>query len=923
MKTLKNKSKISAITFVLLLTFAAVLVALPIVSAADPPLEIPVWCYVTVTNNPIGVNQQLVIVYWVNSYPPTANGAYGDRWTYYVKITTPSQSTDTLGPFTSDPVGAGWALYTPTEVGTYTIVAEFQEHKITGEPFPPGWSPYSFGYSSLNDTYIATNSDPLTLTVQEEPIDAWREPPVTTDYWERPINSMNREWYRLAGNWLGGAAQNVGPTSNFAYGKAPETAHIMWSTQIWDGGIMDERFGNIGYQTAHYEGIEFNPPIILNGRIYYNTPIGAAPTYGWHCRDLYTGEYLFFHNTSGPVTNVGGGFDYSGEVMGEKLSFGQIYNYESPNQHGGLPYLWSMSHPTEPNTFMMFDAFTGNWICNINNAPMSVSMFGTMLAGTSVYGKDGSILQYIIKGTPGPSPYAPAGPPFYLQVWNTSRAIWYEESWGANEYWMWRPELGVTFDGNNGYSLNVSIPAVQGSIRAIREGEYIIGGTSGNNRLGMPLELGNMWALSLKKGQEGTLLWNYTFTPPYSEISSLVSGGFFGGGLMGLTNVDPEDGVFLFYQGVTREYWCYDLETGELLWGPSDPEPGMNFYTTGMNIYQGKLLSTGYGGEMIAYNITTGEVLWKYIAAQEGYESPYGNYPIGIACISDGKIFLSSSEHSPTQPLWRGSRIRCVNATDGEEIWSINHWCLGASHSTQGPGSGIYVADGYVVSLNAYDNQIYCYGRGPSATTVTGTKSAVSLGSSVMIEGTVTDQSPGAAGTPAMSDEDMTAWMEYLYMQQAKPKDAQGVTVKLTSIDPNGNYQDIGEVTTDIWGNFGKSWVPPVPGDYVIMAEFEGSGAYGSSSASTYMVVDPAPSPAVPIEPEPTAPAPTEPIPTEPAPTEPEPTEPVPTEPEPTEPEPTEPAEAPFITTEIAIIIAVVVVAVVGIVAFWMLRKRK
>jgi len=904
LKTLKNKYKISAITFVLLLTFAAVLVALPIVSAADPPLEIPVYCYVTVTNNPIGVNQQLVIVYWVNSYPPTANGAYGDRWTYYVKITTPSGSTDTLGPFTSDPVGSGWALYTPTEVGTYTIVAEFQEHKITGEPFPPGWSPYSFGYSSLNDTYPATNSDPLTLTVQEEQIEAWRETPVTTDYWERPINSMNRDWYRLAGNWLGGAAQNVGPTSNFAYGKAPETAHIMWSTQIWDGGIMDERFGNIGYQTAHYEGIEFNPPIILNGRIYYNTPIGAAPTYGWHCRDLYTGEYLFFHNTTGPVTNLAGGFDYSGEIMGEKLSFGQIYNYESPNQHGGLPYLWSMNG-LEPNSFMMFDAFTGNYICSINNVPMSVGMFGTSLAGTSVYGKEGSILQYIIKGTPNPmGPYFPDTAPFYLQVWNTSRAIWYEETWGSNEYWMWRPTLNMTFDGNNGYSLNVSIPAVSGSVRAIREGEFIIGGTAGSNKADTPLELGNLWCLSLAKGQEGTLLWNRTFTPPYDEVPSTISGGFFGGAGVRMGTVDPEDGVVLFSSSITRERWGLSIETGEILWGPSDPEPGMNFYTSGSNIYQGKLLSTGYGGELIAYNVTTGEVLWKYIAAQEGYESPYGNYPIGIACISDGKIFLSSSEHSPTQPLWRGSRIRCVNATDGEEIWSINHWCLGASHSTQGPGSGIYIADGYLVSLNAYDNQIYCYGKGPSATTVTGPKTAVSLGSSVLIEGSVTDQSPDAAGTPAMSDEDMTAWMEYMYMQQAKPTDAEGVTVKLTSIDPNGNYQDIGEVTTDIWGNFGTSWVPPVPGEYIIMAEFEGSASYGSSSDSTYMVVDEAPSPAMPIEPElaePEAPSPAQSI----------------------EPEPTEPSEAPLITTDLAILVAVALGVIIGVSAYWTLRKHE
>jgi hypothetical protein len=166
-----------------------------------------------------------------------------------------------------------------------------------------------------------------------------------------------------------------------------------------------------------------------------------------------------------------------------------------------------------------------------------------------------------------------------------------------------------------------------------------------------------------------------------------------------------------------------------------------------------------------------------------------------------------------------------------------------------------------------------------------------------------------------------------MFMQQPMPKDAKGVTVHLTAIDPNGNYQDIGYVTTDIGGNFGKSWQPPVPGEYFVMAEFEGSASYGSSFDTTYFTVDPAPSPAVPIEPEePEAPeAPTEPEePTEPTETE----EPeAPTEPEepeePTEPEPTEPTEAPFITTEVAIIVAVAVIAIIGIVAYWALRKRK
>ncbi len=838
MNVLKSKSKISAIAFALILTVTAVFVALPIVSAHDPPWEVPTWCYIAVTNNPIGVNQQVVIVFWINSYPPTASGAYGDRWTFYLEITDPENNTEVIGPRTSDPVGGGWYVYTPTQVGTYSIVAHFPEQVVTGEPVPPGG--YFFGTEvNIDDIYLESYSDPLTLVVQNDPIQAWQETPLPDQYWTRPINSMNRDWYVLAGNWLSGAAQTNGPTSNFAYGKAPESAHIMWATPIWAGGIMDERFGNIGYQTAHYEGLEFNPPIIMNGKIYYTTPAGAAPTYGWHCRDLYTGEYLFFHNTTGPVTNVGGGFDYSGEIRGEKLSFGQVYNYESPNQHGGFPYLWSL-YGSDPTTLMMFDAETGNWICSINNAPVATDMFGGVsLAGTQVYGKEGSITQYIIAGTPNPmGPFFPDTPPFYLQIWNTSRAIWYEDFYAANEYWMWRPELGVTFDGNNGYSLNVSIPELPGSVRAIREGEFIIGGDGGkNNQDG--LTLGNMWALSLEEGQEGTLLWNYTYTPPYSVVPDVVGGGFFGGGLMTLSAVDPEDDVFLFSETMTRKWWGFNLTTGEQIW-ETDPEPDMNFYGTFATppIYQGKFFSSGYGGELIAYNLTTGDIEWKYTAAQEGYESPYGNYPIGVACISDGKIFLTSSEHSPTQPLWRGSKIRCINATDGEEIWSINHWAIGPGQSAQGSGSGVFISDGHLVSLNAYDNRIYCYAKGPSETTVSASPKVSAWGSSVIVEGTVTDQSPGAMGAACIADEYMTDWMEYLYMQQACPQNAMGVEVKLEALDPNGNFYEIDRTTCDQTGYYSFMFEPEVPGKYTLIATFEGSDGYYSSYATTTIGVD-------------------------------------------------------------------------------------
>ncbi|MCW4018255.1 MAG: hypothetical protein NWF00_06215 [Candidatus Bathyarchaeota archaeon] len=825
---MKNNKKqmVFAAALTIILSISTLPIFMPTVNAHDPPWNIPTWTYVVAYNNVIGVNQQEKFIYWLGvSPPPTASGAFGDRWNFTLEITRPDAEKEILGPFKSDPVGGGYAFYTPTLVGTYTVVAKFPGHIITGEPYPPNWGPTSFGYANVNDTYEPSVSDPITFTVTNEPLQLWQEAPLPTGFWTRPINSANVHWWPLTGNWLGGAAQNVGPTTNFGYGTAPESSHVMWKTPACFGGLMDARFGDLGYTTSHYEGINFNP-IILNGRIYYNAP-NSEMREGYYVLDLYTGDQLLFYNTTGPVTGAGGGFDSHGGITQQSIAFAQIIDIELPNQMGGYPYLWSTTAET-PNTWLMYDAYTNNYICSINNVPSWATSGGGPFGprgGTAVYGKDGSILSYNIVNTGTPD-----APQYYLQCWNTTQAIWWKgtqqqyqngdySGFSGNNYFSWRPYLNYTFDGSHGYSINVSIPNVPGNILTVRENQLVIGGTAGsNNENG--ITLGQLWALNLDpaKGAIGSLLWNRTFTPPSSAGNKTISMG----------DVDPEDGVFLFSCVQTKQRWGYSLETGQPLWGPTEPEDPMKYYGMPNNIYQGMLISYTYlcGGTVYSYNITTGELLWTYTPTQIGYESPFGDYPAQLACVADGKIFIYSSPLWRTNPLWRGSYLRCINASDGAELWKVLHY-----------GSAV-VADGFVVGLNYYDNNVYCYGKGPSATTAMVQNDVITQGSQVLIKGTVTDQSPGAIGTPAIADENMDSWMEYLYQQQAKPEDANGVKVHLTAIDPNGNFQDLGTATSDITGNFAIMWQPPVPGLYTVTAEFAGSKSYWPSSAETHFGVE-------------------------------------------------------------------------------------
>jgi hypothetical protein len=922
---MKIKQKtIPVLALILLLTISGMMAGIQTATAHDPPWEIPTYTYISASNNPIGAGQTLVLVFWANAVPVTAQGTYGDFWTFDVDVTKPDGSIETLGPFDSDPVGGSYALYTPDQLGEYTFVANFLEHTITGQPLDPRLNTTEqYNYAYWGDIYLASQSNPLTVTVQQEEITSWSETPLPDRYWTRPVNNINRGWNVLLGNWLSGAAQTNGPTTNFCYGSATESAHVLWATPMWSGGIMDQRFNDEGFNGGHYEGIQFSPPIILDGKIFYN--VNTYPKEGWVALDLYTGEQLFFHNTTGPVTGMGGGFDSAGSVAGESLAFGQVYAYESPNQHGGFPYLWSTTYynattgQIQPNTWSMFDGYTGNYICSINNVPSWAASGGFFASSAAVYGQDGSILRYYIAnlGTP-------ADPNLYLQVWNTSQAIIYptygntsQVITASNAYWMWRPTLNFTFDGNYGYTLNVSIPNVQGSLITVREGQYVIGGVNGKVNDTYTQE-GNLWALNLDptKGEIGSLLWNITYLPP-KNVPDLAAGtGFFASGVSSPT-VDPEDGVFIFNNRILLTWYVYNLTTGEPIW-TSEPEGDFNFYGMYSNIYEGKLLSTGYSGVVTCYNITNGDVLWKYTAEQEGFESPYGNFPLYIAAIADGKIFTVSGEHSPSQPLWRGSYIRCIDADTGEEVWKILHWGagIGGAHLT---GVCVYMADSYVVGLNLYDNQIYCYGKGSSATSVNVQNDVVSLGSSVLITGTVTDVSPGAKNKiasgefttdPAVSDESQEDWMEYIYAQQAKPKDATGVPVSLYTLDPNGNDIHIADVISDASGGFKYLWTPDVPGEYTVTATFCGSAAYYGSEATTYVGVTPA-SAAPLVTPTPTIPGQT----TPPTSTPTQPVSPSPSE----APQPTSDGEPT--TTYIAIGVAVVII--VALVAVLVLRRRK
>jgi hypothetical protein len=275
----------------------------------------------------------------------------------------------------------------------------------------------------------------------------------------------------------------------------------------------------------------------------------------------------------------------------------------------------------------------------------------------------------------------------------------------------------------------------------------------------------------------------------------------------------------------------------------------------------GKAYWTGYGGITYCYDVKDGKLLWTYgnggpgNSTSSGLETPWGRYPTFVDVIADGKVYLSTTEHSPNTPLYKDALVRCINATDGTEIWTM------MGYATQMYGGTDLVADGFFAFLNCYDMQVYSVGKGPSATTVTASPKVSVHGNSVLVEGTVIDIAAGTkqneqaarfpSGVPAVSDASMKEWMEYVYMQKPRPANVTGVEVVVSVLDPNNNHYEVGTATSDANGLFHCAFTPPVPGEYTIIAKFAGSESYYGSSAETAINVEDAPAETPPPTPTP------------------------------------------------------------------------
>jgi hypothetical protein len=864
LKILSNK--LATITLILLLTVSAAFMTLSAVKAHDPGWSIKTYGFVTATS-PVGIGQTIFMNMFVHMPAPTVSRFYGDMWEgLTLTITKPDDTTVVLGPFTADATGGTYTTYVADQLGEWTLKFDFPGQTLTGYGSNPArLNPRGTTSAEYVGDYFQPCSATTTVTVQQEQLETYPFYPPPTDYWQRPIYAMNSLWSSIGGNWLGlaqGTFHSTGvynATGSFnPYTTAPNSPHIVWTRPLKLGGQIGGDIVPVGTELTQYTTTAQYMPqyagIVIAGRLYYlERPGDASNPTGWNCVDIRTGELIWHKNTTDP------------------LMCGQVLQYVSINQYGAYAYLWAMRPTVAPNTgrtYGMFDAWTGEWVLDVVNCPNMGSQGwpATMMLDTR--GLPGSLLGYYV---------TTEGDQRYLNLWNSSFAILSqtvdssgnltpEAPYGTETFWspagihsngivppmtvadppgspgaynrtipwdngiMWKKPIPMELNGN---SIRLSISGSQSTPDVILM-RY--------SSVGSPMQRG--WFVDAGfSARDGTLLWG-----PFNRTDVVAPFTYTRSGVAG-------SGCYAY--GCSEEFtWTgFSIDTGQKLWGPKVfPHNSWDKYGIRTESAYGNLYTISFGGIVNCIDYKTGELKWTFSTGSAGYDTPFGIWPIWTftrTAVADGKIFCSEgSEYSP--PMYRGAQGLVIDAFTGELVWSA----LGF-YAMAPP----IIADGYLVEPAAYDAQLYCYGKGKSATTVTTSPKVIPLGESALVEGTVTDQSPGqtclgipAAGTPAIADLYMKPWMEYMYMQQPMPQNATGVPVVVQAMDSAGNMIDLGTVTSDAFGNFKVAFCPDKEDVYTILASFLGSDSYYASYASTDVAFGPAPPEPEPYpEPEPAA----------------------------------------------------------------------
>jgi hypothetical protein len=785
-----NKKAVSSLSLILLLSMTLMMTFVQTTSGqAGVPQPEKTAGYASVAPTLVGVGQEATVNLWVFPLPTTYNygsyfnGFYGVTVTFVKPDGTkdtfmPTDGTGSYAPGQMQALGALFFFYKPSMAGNWSVSFTMPAQNITD--------------ASGTVQYSACTSNTAYFTVQTEPVLAgllngypWAELPNQNTYWSYPINANNREWSQISGDFLGTGLIGPPVTSSTylrwqPYGPGPNTGHIVWTNPLRIGGIIGGDYGSLNYLAGK------NVVVIMDGRVYFNIPISPASlstvnSGQFECIDEATGQVLFLANGS-----ISAGIHIPGSTYYQSASsvaLGQA-TVLLENSFGSYksPYLYG----TSGTNWNYYDPFTGSLLVQMANASTAQLVDNTVLAfgAGTITGQTGR----------------------FVYRWNMTSVV--NNNWPTGI--TWKAPLPTTLTGAYPTLFAVSPDA-----------SVVVVGTKNQ-----------YWGYN---AVTGVSLWNITIPYPITSNEEIP-----------LANVDD----FIIFDATAATIHCYSMKNGAQLW--ETPSFSNSPWATTWTVYSSETndLNNLYlafpDGAMRAYSLNDGHLVWTSTSAPFA-STEYVNNVVPLS-VSTGLVMIGGNLYSyagysigyELDPVPRFAMLVCVNATTGDIVYTLNGGLCPAA-----------AANGYVINSGVFDGKLYCVGKGPTSTTISAPDTSITSGTTVLIKGSILDTSPVSSsatlkamfanGVPAISDADMSVWMDYLHMQNStllnNPPKCTGVPVTMTAVDPNGNTVNLGTTTSDGDGHFAYQWTPTTAGLYKIIATFAGSNSYFTSHGVTSATV--------------------------------------------------------------------------------------
>ncbi len=447
----------------------------------------------------IGVGQQATVNLWV--FPGPKNYAQDTYYQGYNGVTVtfvkpdgskdtfmPVDGTGTLAPGQTESIGSIFFFYKPDMAGNWSVSFTMPAQNITDD--------------TGTIQYTACTSNTASFTVQTDPVNAgllngypWAQLPNDNTYWSYPINSNNREWSQISGDWLqyglvkSTVISGVGCNLWQPYGSGPNTGHVVWSQPLNTGGIVGGDYGSRSYGSPNYAG---QGAVVMDGKVFVNIPNAGK----FECIDLTTGQVLYTADGSIQAGLRLPGDAYALSFLDPSVVLANSYGaYSTPYLFGtSSPVWWFFSGPT----WNFYDPLTGTLMRSIDNASASIYRL-----------VDGTNFAYGIEGD-------------NLFAWDMSQVV--DENWPTGITWtspLFEPSASLL-----GISADLSTIVLANKDDAANQ----------------------YWGFSAK---DGTSLWNLTI--PYSVGEAFA---LYRSNINGFVTFNPVDATFHCYSMLTgAELW--------------------------------------------------------------------------------------------------------------------------------------------------------------------------------------------------------------------------------------------------------------------------------------------------------------------------------------------------------------------------------